>query len=118
MNPKELMDNMMKAYQGDMKNSRERRKVIEKEVEDSRKALEDMINKSGIIKKYADNKPKNTEELKELMSVLCFENLSFCCKKACPMRNAVLGVLGIEPESFEKTKEEWGLKILDKSCNL
>ena len=118
MNPTELMDNMLKAYQGDLKNSKERKKTVEKEVENGRKALEDMIKKSEIVKKYVENRPKNKEELKELMKVLCFENLSFCCRKNCPLRNAVLGVLGIEPESFEKTKEEWGLKILEKSCKL
>ena len=118
MDTKQLMDNMMKTYEEDLKNSKEKRKAIDEEIESKRKALEDMIKTSETIKKYVENKPKNTEELKEVMGVLCFGNLSFCCRKKCPLRNAVLGVLEIKPETFEKTKEEWGLKMLEKSCEL
>jgi len=70
----------------------------------------DYENRKLIVEKYQNNPPKNEEELKELMSITCYHNLAFCCKKACPFRNAVLMCIGMKPEDFENMKSEWGLK--------
>jgi len=69
--------------------------------------LAELTRKLVIIEKYKDKKPKSEEELKELLSLLCYDNLVYCCglKKPCYWRDTVLAILRISNKKYKEWKE-------------
>ena len=57
----------------------------------------------------------NSNDVKEIMKLTCFDSLAFCCDlvKPCPVRNKAMETLGLKPEEFSKLKEEFN-KGLEK----
>ena len=61
-----------------------------------------------IIEKYKDKKPDNEKDLKKLFSLLCYNNLAYCCglEKPCYWRKAVLAILGVTSKQYKQWKED------------
>jgi len=69
-----------------------------------------------ILEKYVNKKPENETEIKELFSLLCFNNISYCCgiEKDCYWRDLVLFILGITKEQYKEWKEKIGMEFIKK----
>ncbi len=78
-------------------------------------SVEDLLeSESGkLLLRFWMNSPVCEEEIKELYSVLCHKDLSYCCsaKKDCMMQNLVRAVLEMSDEDYTKKKEEFGMRI-------
>ena len=76
-------------------------------------------DKRVIIEKYKKCKPRDEKELRELFTLLCYNNLSYCCglKKACPWRDIVRAILDISDKSYEVTKNLFGRKLAFGNTN-
>ena len=70
--------------------------------------------KISILKKYNGQKLFIGEEKNEILSLLCYDDLGFCCatSKPCLWRNAVMELFSISPEKFKKVKEDAGRLLL------
>ena len=68
----------------------------------------------GLFEKYKKKKPETEEEIKEVMSILCFGNIAYCCgiEKNCPIRDVVLLIFGIEKQRYKVVKNTFGLSML------
>jgi len=94
-------------------------KKLDSEYEAKKKSLDaekgKYLRRIEVIEKYEKEKPKNITEFQELCSVLCFNDLIFCCKpkaRPCMWRSAVLKILGISDEEFIKKKEELSKQLV------
>lgn len=97
-------DSIMQGWQKDFNDER---------VDQYQKTKKDL----EIIIKYSENPPTTREELRELLSVLCWDNLGYCCsipKKRCSYRTLVMAILGIEPREYTKRKDELGNEFQDR----
>jgi len=74
-------------------------------------AFQEKIN---ILKKYNGRKRFTEEEQNDILSLLCYDDLGYCCglSKPCLWRNAVTELFGISPEKFKKVKEDAGELLL------
>lgn len=88
-----------------------------KELEEE-KELEEIKEKLAVLKKYRNRFPISDSEKKEISSILCFNNLGYCCKKECPWRNAVLEICGIDKKYFEVNKEYIGFALMTPSTSI
>jgi predicted metal-binding transcription factor (methanogenesis marker protein 9) len=82
--------------------------------EEQKLALEGYREKIDILKKYNGQKHFTEEEKEDILSLLCYDDLGFCCatSKPCLWRNAVMELFGISPEKFKKVKEDAGRLLL------
>ena len=88
--------------------------ITEKPVEE-KKELEVNKEKLAVLKKYRKHFPISDSERKEISSILCFNNLGYCCKKECTWRNIVLELCGIDKKYFEAAKETLGFALISSS---
>lgn len=73
-----------------------------------------LLNKIKALNKWNKSGVDSPDDAKELMQILCWQNLSYCCRpktsdgrgKNCMWRTSVLKLLGISEEEFIKVKEK------------
>jgi len=75
-----------------------------------------LVKKLSMLGKYGQKKPETDEEKQELLSVLCYGSLGYCCglEKKCMWRDSVLAVYNIDPKVFKAYKEEVGNVLLEE----
>lgn len=68
----------------------------------------------NILLTYKEKTPKTEEEINDVMSILCFKNIAYCCgvKKNCFRRDIVLKIFGMSKENYTKEKEIFGKKLI------
>ena len=67
----------------------------------------EMQVKIDIIEKYTGRKPPYTkEEAQEILSLCCYNNISYCCglQKGCVWRDTVLNIFAISPDDYVSAK--------------
>lgn len=103
-----LKDKIKEQFEGEKEALKKKRKSIEKQEKD-------LLKKAEIIDKFKENKPETKEDYEELMGVLCFNSLAYCCKPKmnnCIWRNQVLSILGISIDEFVKKKDKFGKELI------
>jgi len=87
--------------------------AIEKKEDAHQADIHELRRMRSILDKYRKKRPCSTSEIREVMSLLCFNNLGFCCgpDKNCFHRNAVLEVLGIDLNDYTWKKASFGYSL-------
>ena len=73
-----------------------------------------ILKKIEVLDKFKKQGVHSEEDIEELMSILCYKNLAYCCRpktddgngKKCMWRQSVLKTLGIPKEEFMAAKEK------------
>jgi len=86
---------------------------IDDEIKSNDMKIKKLLKTLNILIKYKDRKPSTKEEIKEVMSMTCFDNIAYCCgiKKDCFWRDLVLLILRIDKKEFKKAKDEFGFEL-------
>ena len=76
----------------------------------------DRIEKTiDMINKYKKQKPTIRSEREEVLSLLCFGSLGYCCsaEENCPFRDAVMSIFGVSEDRYKKIKEKAGELLIE-----
>lgn len=85
---------------------------------DEKEELDKLKVKLAVLKKYRKRFPVSDSERREISSILCFNNLGYCCKKECCWRNAVFEICKIDEKYFEAAKETLGFALISSSTSV
>jgi len=101
-------------------NAKDRKEKVEQKLEQVEKQLEENEEMLEIAEKYNNDLPDTAEEIEELYSILCWDNIAFCCStdKPCPMRDYVLYIIGVTKDDFEEEKSEFGFELAGGRINV
>lgn len=100
------IDSQIDEFDGDLSQLKE-------DKASKKKYYDRLVKKVVEIEAIHRNRIDSDEDIKKLMSYLCYGNLGYCCglKKDCAWRNLVMAVLGVDRDKFVEMKEELGMKL-------
>lgn len=79
-----------------------------------------LLKKIEVLDKFQKTCVRTDDDVKELKSLLCYNDLCYCCKpkgygdggKNCMWRSAVLKLLGIPEDEFVRIKEKMNDELM------
>ena len=71
---------------------------------------------AAMIKKYDKHKTFTTEEKTEILSLICYNNLGYCCgiEKDCQYRDTVLAILKMDKQFYKEVKSAFGEELWNR----
>jgi len=116
-------DKIRKQYDTEIENMKVRMDALPLEIKNLETQRDYLLKKIRVLSEFGKNGVKTKEDIKALMDVLCWGDLSYCCRpntdngqgKKCIWRDTVLRILKVTPETFMATKEK-SVDALLSSC--
>jgi predicted metal-binding transcription factor (methanogenesis marker protein 9) len=107
-----VRDMLSKIVVSIKKDADDKVEAIRKESDNNSQSFELTIK---VLDKYSGRTSFSEDELKEILSLICYENLGFCCgiNKYCPSRDAVLEILGIDKGAYQEAKLAYGKTFIN-----